>query len=377
MGHTKNESSNSPRQLEQMLNTLRGRIDAIDKDILALLNQRLEVAKEIGECKGRSSEIVMDSARETSVMKRLFSLNKGPMSNEAIGHIFTEIFGSSREAQQPHMVSYLGPEATFTHLAAKAYFGKSATFVPQASIRDVFQTVEKGEAHYGIVPVENSIEGAVNYTLDLFYESELKICAETYLNISHDLLSIAGSLKDIERVYSHPQAIAQCRKWLRKYLPDATVQEVGSTAEAARTALSNDRSAAIASSEAAQMYQLDVMASKIEDVSRNTTRFLVIGKKAARPTGRDKTSLMFVTPHTPGALYKVMTPIAEAGLNMVKLESRPSRQENWTYIFFLDVEGHIDRPEVKETVEKMRRICLFTKWLGSYPIRNRSDSKQD
>jgi chorismate mutase/prephenate dehydratase len=272
------------------------------------------------------------------------------------------------------MVSYLGPEATFTHIAAKTYFGKSATFVPQASIRDVFQTVEKGTAHYGIVPVENSIEGAVNYTLDLFYESELKICAETYLNISHDLLSISGSLKDIEVVYSHPQALAQCRKWLRKYLPDVEVKEVGSTAEAARTALSNDRSAAIASSEAGQMYHLNVMASKIEDVSRNTTRFLVIGNKAARPTGRDKTSLMFVTPHSPGALYEVMTPIAEAGLNMVKLESRPSRQENWTYIFFLDVEGHMDQPELKETVEKMRKICLFVKYLGSYPIRNRVET---
>jgi chorismate mutase/prephenate dehydratase len=296
------------------------------------------------------------------------------MSNEAILHIFTEIFGSSREAQQPHTVSYLGPEATFTHIAGKAYFGKSASFLPRSSIRDVFQAVEKGEAHYGIVPVENSIEGAVNYTLDLFYESELKICAETYMNISHDLLSVAGSLKDIELVYSHPQALAQCRKWLRSYLPDISVQEVGSTAEAARMAIGNERSAAVASSEAAKMYKLNVMASKIEDVSRNTTRFLVIGRKAARPTGRDKTSIMFVTPHTPGALYKVMTPIAEAGLNMVKLESRPSRQENWSYIFFMDVEGHIDQPEVNGTLEKIREICLFTKWLGSYPIRNRIES---
>lgn len=374
MGRNKNESPNTPKSLQENLNELRGKIDDIDKNILKLLNQRLEVAKEIGDCKGRSSEVVMDSARETSVMKRLFSLNKGPMSNEAIQHIFTEIFGSSREAQQPHMVSYLGPEATFTHIAAKAYFGKSATFIPQPSIRDVFHTVEKENAHYGIVPVENSIEGAVNYTLDLFYESELKICAETYLNISHDLLSIAGSLKDVELVYSHPQALAQCRKWLGKYLPEVTVQEVGSTAEAAKMALLHDRSAAIASSEAAQMYKLNVMASKIEDFSRNTTRFLIIGSKAARPTGRDKTSIMFVTPHTPGALYKVMTPIAEAGLNMVKLESRPSRRENWTYIFFLDVEGHIDQPEVKETMEKMRQICLFIKWLGSYPILNRIEA---
>lgn len=374
MGHEKNQSAESPEALVRILNRLRGRIDTIDKNILELLNQRLEVAKEIGDCKGRSSEIVMDSARETNVMKRLFSLNKGPMSNEAIQHIFTEIFGSSREAQQPHRVSYLGPEATFTHIAAKSYFGKSSSFIPQPSIRDVFQTVEKGKAHYGMVPVENSIEGAVNYTLDLFYESELKICAETYLGISHDLLSNSGSLKDIKLVYSHPQALAQCRKWISKYLPEASILEVGSTAEAAKMATSTEYSAAIASSEAAQMYKLNVMASKIEDFSRNTTRFLVIGKTAARPTGRDKTSIMFVTPHAPGALYKVMTPIAQSGLNMVKLESRPSRQENWSYIFFLDLEGHIEQADVKETVEKMREICLFIKWLGSYPIRNRVES---
>ncbi len=364
------EKSESP---ETVLNELRSRIDAIDKNLLDLLNQRLGVAKEIGKCKGRSEKVVMDSARESNVIKRLFSLNKGPLSNEAIQHIFTEIFGSSREAQQPHRVTYLGPEATFTHIAAKDYFGRSATFIPQASIRDVFQTVEKGTAHYGIVPVENSIEGAVNYTLDLFYESDLKICAETYLDISHDLLSVAGGIKEIELVYSHPQALAQCRKWLGKYLPEVTVREVGSTAEAARMALKNERSAAIASNEAAQMYKLNVMASKIEDFSRNITRFLVIGKNTARPTGKDKTSLMFVTPHSPGALYKVMTPIADAGLNMLKLESRPSRQENWTYIFFLDLEGHIDRIEVKETVEKMKKICLFMKWLGSYPFRNRGE----
>lgn len=373
MGRKKEEISEKPDTPEALLHKLRNGIDAIDRKILGLLNKRLEIAKEIGKCKGRSAEAVMDSARESNVIHRLFSLNKGPLSNEAIQHIFTEIFGSSREAQQPHSVAYLGPEATFTHIAAKEYFGRSAAFVSRPSIRDVFQTVEKGDAHYGIVPVENSIEGAVNYTLDLFYESELKICAETYLNISHDLLSTAGAIKDIDLVYSHPQALAQCRKWIGKYLPNVTVREVGSTAEASKMALKNERSAAIASNEAAQMYKLNVMASKIEDLARNTTRFLIIGKKAARPTGKDKTSIMFVTPHSPGALYKVMTPIADAGLNMLKLESRPSRQENWTYIFFLDLEGHMDQMEVKETVEKMKKICLYIKWLGSYPFRNRAE----
>ena len=350
------------------LDGLRKKIDTIDENLLALLNERFSVAKEIGRQKGRSETTVMDSARESNVVKRLFSLNKGPITNEALQHIFTEIFGSSREAQQPHRVCFLGPEATFTHLAARGHFGKSSTFVPRGSIRDVFQAVEKGDCHYGVVPVENSIEGAVNYTLDLFYESELKICAETYMNISHDLLSNAGSLKDVSVVYSHPQALAQCRRWLGRYLPDVAYREVSSTAEAARMALGHAGAAAIGSNEAAQIYGLNVLASKIEDVSRNTTRFLVIGRKAARPTGRDKTSLMFVTPHAPGALYKVLTPIADSGINMVKLESRPSRQENWTYIFFLDVAGHMDQPEVRATIDKMGEICLFLKWLGSYPL---------
>lgn len=349
------------------IDAFRRQIDAIDERILSLINERLRLAKGIGALKGLRKGQILDSARESEIVKRLFELNKGPIGNEAIQIIFTEIFGTSREIQQPQRVSFLGPEATFTHLAARGFFGRSSTFIPQASIRDVFEAVEKDTSNFGVVPVENSIEGAVNFTLDLFYESELKICAEKYLTISHDLLSMAGSLKDIEVIYSHPQAFAQCRNWLRKYLPDAQLKECSSTADAAQKALYDKSSAAIASSEAAQMYALPVMAAKIEDFTRNITRFLLIGKKGARPTGKDKTSLMFVTAHAPGALYKVLTPIAENGLNMVKLESRPSRHENWSYCFFLDLEGHMDVPAVKETVEVMRGLCLFLKVLGSYP----------
>lgn len=349
------------------IETFRRQIDGIDEKILSLINERLRLAKGIGALKGLRKGQILDSARESEIVKRLFGLNEGPISNEAIQIIFTEIFGTSREMQQPQSVSYLGPEATFTHLAARGFFGRSATFMPQASIRDVFEAVEKDKCNYGVVPVENSIEGAVNYTLDLFYESELKICAEKYLTISHDLLSVAGSLTDIAVIYSHPQAFAQCRKWLQKYLPDALLKECSSTAEAAKKALDDRTSAAIAGSEAAQMYHLQVMASKIEDFSRNITRFLLIGKKGARPTEKDKTSLMFVTAHAPGALYKVLTPIANSGLNMVKLESRPSRHENWSYCFFLDLEGHLETPVVKETVEVMRGLCLFLKVLGAYP----------
>ncbi len=354
--------------LNENLDQCRGRIDAIDENLLTLLNQRLYIAREIGDLKGKTESPVMDSARESKVLKRLFSLNKGPLRNNALQHIYSEIFGSSRGIQQPEVVAYLGPEATFTHMATMAYFGRSSKLVPQTSIRDVFQAVENGSVDYGVVPVENSLEGAVNYTLDLFYESELKICAETFQSISHDLLSMAGSLENIEVIYSHPQAFAQCRKWTHKYLADAVFQECSSTSEAAKKAVQNSKSAAIASSEAAQMYKLQVMASKIEDVSRNITRFLVIGKNDVRPTGKDKTSLMFVTAHMPGALYKVLTPISEAELNMLKLESRPSKHENWTYIFFLDLEGHMDDEALKKTVLEMGKACLYLKWLGSYPV---------
>jgi chorismate mutase / prephenate dehydratase len=361
----KKDPDDGPEKLD--IDALRRQIDAIDEKILSLINERLLLAKGIGALKGLRKGQILDSARESEIVKRLFALNEGPISNEAIQIIFTEIFGTSREMQQPQRVSYLGPEATFTHLAARGFFGRSSSFIPQASIRDVFEAVEKDICNYGVVPVENSIEGAVNHTLDLFYESELKICAEKYLTISHDLLSMAGSLKDVKVIYSHPQAFAQCRKWLQKYLPDALLKECSSTADAAKKALEDVGAAAIASSEAAQMYNLQVLASKIEDFARNITRFLLIGKKGARPTGKDKTSLLFVTAHAPGALYKVLTPIAVNGLNMVKLESRPSRHENWSYCFFLDLEGHLDTPAVKETVEVMRGLCLFLKVLGSYP----------
>jgi chorismate mutase / prephenate dehydratase len=346
---------------------LRSRIDVIDDQLLQLFNERLLLARKIGALKERNNGQILDSARESEIMERLFGRNQGPIPNKALQLIFTEIFGASRELQQPQRVTYLGPEATFTHMAARGLFGRTSSLIPQASIRDVFAAVEKGLSEFGVVPVENSIEGAVNYTLDLFYESELKICAEKYLNISHDLLSMAASVEEIRMIYSHPQAFAQCRKWLHRYLPEVKLIECRSTAEAAQKAVGDPAAAAIASSEAAQMYNLRVLAEKVQDFSRNVTRFLLIGRKEARPTGRDKTSLMFVTAHSPGALYKALSPIAQAGLNMVKLESRPSPHENWSYCFFLDLEGHMNDPKVNRTVDEMRSMCLFMKYLGSYP----------
>ena len=346
---------------------LRQSIDEIDDTLLDLINRRLDIVNEVGKLKAQKKQQVLDSTRESQIFQRLLSLNKGPLNEKVLRHLFTQIMAASRQLQRPSRVSFLGPEATYTHIAAMNHFGHSVEYVSQPSIRDVFNEVEKGTCHYGVVPVENSIEGAVNHTLDLFFESELKICAEKYQPISHDLLCKSGIMKDIKKIYSHPQPFAQCRRWLQKYLPEAILEECGSTAIAAQKAAQEPGTAAIASSEAAHIYHLEVVASRIEDVARNTTRFLIIGTDEIHRTGEDKTSLMFVTAHMPGALYKVLQPIAENGLNMVKLESRPTKHENWSYFFFADLEGHMEDEIVQKTVTEMKKICLYLKILGSYP----------
>lgn len=363
---------NDPQDLSKIrdfsdLEDIRSSIDELDEKILGMINQRLFLAKRVGALKKDRGETVMDNARESMVINRLIAMNKGPLTDKMVQHFFSEIIAASREIQKPQEVGYLGPEATFTHIAAMNHFGSSVSFKPQGSIRDVFVEVEKGACQYGVVPVENSIEGAVNYTLDLFYESDLKICAEIYQPVSHDLLSKTGNLEDIQVIYSHPHAFAQCRKWLRKHIPGCSLKECSSTATAAKMASENPQSAAISSHEAAHMYKLNVVATRIEDISRNITRFLVIGNEEVRKTGRDKTSIMFVTAHIPGALYRILQPVAAAGLNMVKLESRPAKHEKWSYVFFADFEGHMQDVTIKTTVEEMKNICLFLKWLGSYP----------
>ncbi len=300
-------------------------------------------------------------------MRRLDGNNTGPLNPSMLRQIFLQIIGSSRRLQSANRVSYLGPEATFTHIAAMEHFGHSVSFLPQESIRDVFTEVEKGTCHYGMVPVENSLEGTVNVTLDMLFESDLRICAEKYLAISHDLLSNCLKIEDIRVVYSHPQAFAQCGRWLRHHLPNIELKECGSTAHAARKASETPGAGAIASSVAAHMYNLDVLASKIEDVYRNTTRFLVIGKDQPEKSGNDKTSILFVTPHRPGGLYHSLKPMADHGTNMVKLESRPTRHENWSYFFFVEMEGHWEDPEIKNMVSDMKDLCLYLKLLGSFP----------
>ncbi|MBN1932109.1 MAG: prephenate dehydratase [Desulfobacterales bacterium] len=361
MENTKQES------VESSISGLRTAIDSIDEKILDLINQRLLLAEKIGNIKRQTGDQVVDKGREETLMQRLLQLNQGPLNPKTLYHIFTEIIAASRDIQKQLQVSYLGPAGTFTHIAGMYHFGHNVCFEPQSNIRDIFKEVEKGSCRYGVVPVENSIEGAVNHTLDLFLETDLKICAEIYHPISHDLLGKTSELDKIQLIYSHPQALAQCRRWLGKYTPSALLEACSSTAQAARKAAENPDAAAIASREAAEIYNLNVLASRIEDTARNETRFLVIGQDTVQPTGNDKTSLLFVTAHVPGALYKVLKPMGEAGINMVKLESRPTKYENWSYCFFVDLEGHIEDPIVKTTVERIKSLCLHLKWLGSYP----------
>ena len=360
-----NGNENPPNSPE--IKSLRDAINTVDASILALINQRLDIAKAIGEIKKQNNGYVYDKSRESQVIQRLNTLNKGPLKPQTLHQIFTDIISACREIQSPTRISYLGPEATFTHIAAMELFGHSSTFIPETSIREVFMDVGRGKCDYGVVPVENSIEGAINHTLDLFFESDLKICAEKYLNISHAVLSKSSTIEDIEVIYSHPQALAQCRGWIRKHLPNAVLAETRSTAHAAQKAAKKDNTAAIANSEAAHIYGLQILESHIEDYANNITRFLLIGNDAPPPTGCDKTSLMFVISHVPGALYKTLQPISEAGINMSKLESRPTKHENWSYFFFVDFDGHIADEKIKHTIEKMRPYCKFIKVLGSYP----------
>jgi chorismate mutase/prephenate dehydratase len=283
--------------------------------------------------------------------------------------IFKEIMAAARELQSPHEIAFLGPEASFTHLAALNHFGGSVAMRSQTSVAEVFAAVEKGRCHYGLVPIENSIEGTVTHTQDLFFTSELKICGEHYQSISHALLARDKlPLEQIQTVYSHPQALAQCRQWLRENLPGTVLSECASTAEAARRVASGrGHCAAIAGAAAAEFYNLKLVSEQIEDLPGNTTRFLILGRDDSPPSGRDKTTILFVTPHHPGALHEVLSPMSEFGVNMVKLESRPLRDRKWSYFFISDFEGHRLEEKIARMLEKTAAICPFMKVLGSYP----------
>ncbi|RJQ51790.1 MAG: prephenate dehydratase [Nitrospiraceae bacterium] len=349
------------------LNDLRKKIDEIDLRILDLLNKRAGIAIEVGKAKQNRNLSIHSPEREREILKRLTEINPGPFPNNVLKHLYEEILSASLSLQQPLKVAYLGPSATFTHLAASRKFGSSAEYLPESSIREVFEAVTRGKAQYGVVPIENSNEGVVNYTLDMFIDADLKIVFEIMLEISHNLLSKSGRREDIQKIYSHPQARAQCRAWLERNFPGLPVVEELSTAAAAKRVSKDPAAAAVASELAAQVYNLRFVEKGIEDHKSNFTRFLVISKDLSPRTGRDKTSVMLSIKDKPGALHAILRPFAKHKINLTKIESRPSRRRAWEYIFFIDMEGHIEDKGVKKAINDLKEECLFLKVLGSYP----------
>jgi chorismate mutase/prephenate dehydratase len=345
----------------------RAKIDDLDRQLLELLNQRAALVHEVGQAKREVGAPVHAPEREHAIVERLLALSRGPLPADAIRAVWREIFSAARALQRPSRIAYFGPPATFTHLAALRQFGDSAEYLPVRSIPEVFAEVEHERAEVGVVPVENSTEGVVSHTLDRLIDSELIISGEIQLEIHHNLLSRAPELAEVKEVVSHPQALAQCREWVDRNLPNAQVVELGSTAAAAERALDAPHVAAIASELAARIYGLPVLRERIEDLAHNVTRFLVVGRRPVGPTGRDKTSLLLGIKHEVGALYRILEPLATERVNLTKIESRPTRRRPWEYVFFVDFEGHQADPAVQHVLAALRERCLFLKVLGSYP----------
>jgi chorismate mutase/prephenate dehydratase len=346
---------------------LRRKIDQIDSEILSLLSERAELVVEVGKEKAKAKMDLHVPQREEEIFTRLIREHKGRFPRHAIRPVFREIISACRSLEGPLTLAYLGPEGTFTHLACMRRFGVSAHVVPVHTIGDVFAEVEKGNVEYGVVPIENSSEGVVSHTLDMFVESDLKICGEILLEVSHSLLSKSGDLRKVKKIYSHPHAFAQSRKWLEVNLPRVPLFEASSTAAAAQLAANKPAAAAIASELAASLYNLKVISRKIEDTPHNFTRFLIIGHKPSAPTNRDKTSLMFSIKDRVGALYRILEPFAKYQINLTKIESRPSKTKAWEYLFYLDIEGNVADEPVKAALSLLQEECLFLKVLGSYP----------
>ncbi len=349
------------------LKDLREEIDALDRELLRLLSLRAQKALEIGNIKKERGLPLYIPHREREVLERILSFNNGPFPSQALRVVFREVISACLSLQHPLRVAYLGPEGTYTHQAGLDYFGSSMEFISTPFVEGIFQAVERGQTHYGVVPFENSTEGVVSATLDLFFFSPVKIAGEIYLPVSHHLLCLSGQRRDVVRIYSHPQATAQCKKWLSLQMPGIPVVDVSSTAEAAARAAHDPQSAAIASRAASLLYGLKVAEEGIEDVKENYTRFLVLGMEEVPPTGRDKTSVIFSAAHEAGALCGILSLFAQEGINLTKIESRPSRQKPWDYLFYVDFEGHTEEDRVKRALEGLRERALAWKVLGSYP----------
>ncbi len=347
------------------LQALRIQIDAIDEQVLALINQRAQHAQTIGRLKNGT---VYRPEREAQVLRRIKDLNAGPLADETVARLFREIMSACLALEKPLSVAYLGPQGTFSQAAAVKQFGHAANTMPCTSIDEVFRAVNAGAADYGIVPVENSTEGAVNRTLDLLQDTPLKICGEVDLRIHHYLLRKIAGLHNVKVIYSHGQSLAQCHEWLNRHLPAVPRVQVASNAEAAQMAAADESALAIAGDLAAEIYGLQCLFEHIEDEPDNTTRFLVLGLHDAGASGHDKTSLLMSARNLPGAILELLQPFARHGVSLTKLESRPARSGLWEYVFFVDVEGHRDDPAVASALHDLKDKAALLKLLGSYPI---------
>jgi chorismate mutase/prephenate dehydratase len=345
----------------------RKEIDRIDEQVIHLLNRRAELAQQIGHAKSHTRSHYFTPEREHTVFKRLLSLNKGPLDATAVRAVYREVISACRALEKPLTVAFLGPEGTFSHLASIAKFGTSSTFLPTESIADVFAQVEQSRCDYGIVPVENSWAGVVPETLDTFMNSNLRVVSEVYQSITHNLLTHCSSLEQVKRLYSHFQPLGQCRQWLTNHLGSVERVETSSTSKAAEMASQDPESAAIATTLAAERYDIPILCEHIEDNPSNRTRFLVLGYNEPEPTGKDKTSLIFSVPNRAGELVHALNAFEKYDVNLTMIESRPAKTAAWQYLFYIDVQGHTRDASVTKAINLLKEHSLFVRVLGSYP----------
>ncbi len=348
---------------------IRNRIDAIDKQIQVLINQRAECAQEVAEIKIKAGETehFYRPEREAQVLTEIKKRNQGPLGEDAMAHLFREIMSACLALEKPIKVAFLGPAGTYNHAASSKHFGASIDQCPVDNIEEIFRAVETSESHFGVAPIENSTEGVISHTLDLLINSSLQICGEVDLRIQHNLITSETDLKTITKVYSHQQSLAQCRRWLDANLADAEQYAVRSNAEAVRMSKNEKGAAAIAGSMAADLYEVPILCAEIEDEPNNTTRFIVIGKDEVPPSGNDRTSLLVTATNKAGALHHLLKPLAERNIGMSKIESRPSRKGVWEYVFFIDIEGHKEDAPLSEALAEIEHDSAMVRILGSYP----------
>lgn len=371
-----NQHSGIIMKNKKTLEDLRNEIDAVDQEIVQAINRRTEIVLQVGSLKNSRNAQIYAPDREYEVYKKVFALNNGPIRNKSLESIYREIMSASLALEREIVIAFMGPAGSFSHQACTQKFGSSLPFVAQRTIQDVFKAVEKGECDYGVVPVENSTEGGVIDTLDMFIDTPVKICSEIAVPINNCFMSKSHDVKILERIYSHPQPLGQCRQWIFTHFPHLEVIEVPSTSRAAQMAAEDPKSAAIASELCATINGLNILYKSIQDVARNVTRFAVIGSESPKRTGNDKTSMVIFLHDRVGALYDMLLYFKGHNLNLTRIESRPSKRRPWEYYFFIDFIGHCEDMHVIDLLENLKQHCEFIKILGSYPIYKEPSEEQ-